>query len=119
MRRLCGILLWMAACIVLPGVPVQAGDSSQAIRIGSKTFPESYILAEIAAQLLQSHGFAVERQLGLGGTLIAFEALQTGSIDLYPEYTGTLSQAVLRQPGMTAQQLHAALATRDLAMAKP
>ena len=48
------------------------------IRIGSKTFTESYILGEIAAQLLESEGFAVERQLGLGGTLVTYEALKAG-----------------------------------------
>jgi osmoprotectant transport system permease protein len=88
--------------------------SSSAVRVASKTFPESYILAEITAQLLESHGFDVERKTGLGGTLIAFEALQNGSIDIYPEYTGTLSQAVLRQPNMTGEQLRTALERRDL-----
>ena len=106
----------LATCIVLVVTlcisPVS--DASKVVRIGSKTFPESYILAEIAAQLLESRGFEVERKIGLGGTLIAFEALQKGSIDLYPEYTGTLSQAVLSQPQMTEAQLRSALASRDL-----
>ncbi len=96
-----------------------AAESFKPVRIGSKTFTESYILAEIAAQLLESRGFEVERQLGLGGTLIAFEALQAGSIDLYPEYTGTLTQAVLRQPDMTRAQLDVALASRGLALRVP
>ncbi|MFQ5752755.1 MAG: glycine betaine ABC transporter substrate-binding protein, partial [bacterium] len=43
---------------------------SQVVKIGSKHFNESYILAEIMAQLLEDHGFAVERKFGLGGTLI-------------------------------------------------
>ncbi|MEH6571160.1 MAG: glycine betaine ABC transporter substrate-binding protein [Halioglobus sp.] len=89
-------------------------SSSAALRVASKTFPESYILAEITSQLLESHGFKVERKTGLGGTLIAYEALQNGSIDIYPEYTGTLSQAVLRQPNMTRAQLSSALASRNL-----
>jgi osmoprotectant transport system permease protein len=89
-------------------------SSSSSIRVASKTFPESYILAEITAQLLESHGYDVERKKGLGGTLIAFEALQNGSIDIYPEYTGTLSQAVLRQPDMSREQLRSALDSRDL-----
>jgi osmoprotectant transport system permease protein len=102
------ILLVVTLCIS------PASDASKVVRIGSKTFPESYILAEVAAQLLESRGFLVERKIGLGGTLIAFEALQEGSIDLYPEYTGTLSQAVLSQPQMTEAQLRSALAGRDL-----
>lgn len=74
-----------------------AGEST--IVVGSKNFGESYLLAEISAQVLEAKGFDVKRQLGLGGTLICYEALKNGEIDLYPEYTGTLGQAVLKLPG--------------------
>ena len=73
-----------------------AGHAAEPIRIASKNSNESYLLSEIAAQLLESKGLAVERQFGLGGTLIAFDALVAGEIDLYMEYTGTLSQAILK-----------------------
>jgi osmoprotectant transport system permease protein len=119
MTRRGGLLAGLVACTLTAAALLYIlppGGAPQAIRIGSKIFPESYILAEITAQMLEAKGIAVQRKLGLGGTLIAFEALQTGSIDIYPEYTGTLSQAVLRDPGMTAVQLHAALAERDLAI---
>ena len=43
----------------------------------------------------------VDRKLNLGGTLLAHEALKSGSIDLYPEYTGTALTAVLKQSPMT------------------
>ena len=94
-----------------------AGDDP--VRIASKTFTESYVLAEIAAQLLESRGFQVERQLGLGGSLIAFEALRSDSVDLYPEYTGTLIQAVLQQPGMAPAQLEAELLAVGLQLLAP
>ena len=84
------------------------------ISIGSKAFTESHILAEMAAQLLESEGFRVERKLGLGGTLIAFQALQEGAIDLYPEYTGTISQAILRQGDLSPAQMQRALAQQQL-----
>lgn len=51
------------------------------------------------AQLLEDRGFAVERRFSLGGTKIVFTALAKGSIDLYPEYSGTIEQEILRQPG--------------------
>src|SRR5260370_22878543 len=51
------------------------------------------------AQLLEDRGFTVERRYSLGGTLICFEALKRGSIDVYPEYSGTLAQAILQMPG--------------------
>lgn len=55
---------------------------------------ESYLLAEIMAQLLESGGYDVERKFGFGGTLICYNALVAGEIDLYPEYTGTISEAI-------------------------
>ena len=84
------------------------------IKIGSKAFTESHILAELMAQLLESQSFTVERKLGLGGTLIAYQALKEGAIDLYPEYTGTLSQAILKQPGLSDAELSAALNKEQL-----
>jgi glycine betaine/choline ABC-type transport system substrate-binding protein len=69
-----------------------------AIVVGSKNFTEQVILGEIAAQQLERKlHTAVERKLNLGGTLLAHEALVKGQIDLYPEYTGTASSAVLKQ----------------------
>lgn len=69
---------------------------SQAIKIGSKNFNESQILAEIMAQILEDRRFEVERKFGLGGTLICYRALVNGEIDLYPEYSGTIEQAILK-----------------------
>ena len=63
--------------------------------IASKPFAESYILAEIFAQLLEARGIAVDRRFGLGATEIAFGALREGAIDIYPEYTGTALGAIL------------------------
>ena len=71
--------------------------TAEPLVVASKDFNESYILAEIMAQLLESDGFEVERRFGLGGTLICYEALRTGEIDVYPEYTGTLAQAILKR----------------------
>jgi osmoprotectant transport system permease protein len=84
------------------------------VRVGSKAFTESHILAEMAAQLLESEGYRVERKLGLGQTLIAYQALLEGAIDLYPEYTGTISQAILRQGRLSRQEMERALAREQL-----
>ncbi|MEM1153817.1 MAG: glycine betaine ABC transporter substrate-binding protein [Pseudomonadota bacterium] len=104
--------------LLLMGVLVALTRStgSNAISIGSKIFPESYVLAEITAQLLESNGILVDRKLGLGGTLIAYDALEGGSVDLYPEYTGTISQVILKKPGISSNELNAALAKRGLAL---
>ena len=70
--------------------------AAEAIKVGSKNFTEQYILAEMYAALLEDAGFEVERKINLGGTLIAHQALTTGEIDLYPEYTGTALSAVVK-----------------------
>jgi osmoprotectant transport system permease protein len=90
LRAGAGLLLLQVA-----GVDLAAADGI--IRVGSKSFTESYILAEIAAQVIDQAGEArAERQLGLGGTGLAHRALAAGAIDLYPEYTGTLSRIILK-----------------------
>jgi len=106
-------LVLLAMGVALAGA-ANAPTAEQPLRIGSKTFSESYILGEVAAQLLENSGFTVERKLGLGGTLVAYEALKLGAIDIYPEYTGTLTQAILGKPGLDAAQLVAALRAEKL-----
>lgn len=59
------------------------------IRVGSKNFTESFVIAEIYAQALERAGLQVERLFNLGSTQIAIAAMQRGNIDCYPEYTGT------------------------------
>lgn len=70
----------------------------QNISIGSKTHPESRLLGEIMAQTIeQNTDLKVTRRFGLGGTLICFEALKTGEVDIYVEYTGTVLKAILKE----------------------
>ena len=84
----------------------QERESSRAVVVASKPFGESYLLAEIFAQLLESEGIAVQRRPGLGATTVAFDALRSGSIDVYPEYTGTGLLAILHEePRGDAQQV--------------
>ncbi len=70
-------------------------NSADKIRVGSKDFTESVILAEILAQILEKKGVSVERKYELGGNL-AHEALLSDQIDVYPEYTGTAYTAILK-----------------------
>jgi osmoprotectant transport system substrate-binding protein len=79
-----------------------SGSGSQAkkptVRIGSKNFTESLILGEMYSLALENAGYKVERKLNLGGTLVAHEALKSGQIDMYPEYTGTGLIDILKLP---------------------
>ena len=54
---------------------------AESYTIGSKNFNESYLLAEMVSQLLEAEGYEVNRRFGLGGTLVCYEALQSGEID--------------------------------------
>ena len=90
-----------AAAAMLP-LDANLGQIAQAqggpVRIGSKNFPEQEILGEMYALLLENAGIPTETSLGLGGTIVAHEALLAGEIDLYPEYTGTGLTEILEIP---------------------
>ena len=74
--------------------------------IGGKTFAEQYILAEMFAIVIENYTpYPVKLQTGLGGTKICFDALKTGEIDLYPEYTGTGLLAILEPEQATVDRL--------------
>lgn len=83
----------LAACAGLAGC-----SRSPAIVVGSKNFTEQVVLGEILAQQIERRvGVPVVRKFELGGTLLAHEALVSGSLDVYPEYTGTALTAILKQ----------------------
>jgi glycine betaine/choline ABC-type transport system substrate-binding protein len=66
--------------------------------VGSKNFTEQIILGEILAQQLERRTqLVVQRKFNLGGTLLTQEALVSGALDLYPEYTGTALTAILKE----------------------
>ena len=87
--------------------------SQDKIRVGAKHFNEAYILGEMIALILEDGGFEVERNFGLGGTAISFEALRNGSIDVYPEYTGTIASEILKEkPGIKFSRIKELLKLR-------
>ena len=89
-----GMLL--ASGVTRPALGAQASDTARrAIVVASKPFGESYLLAEMFAQLLERSGRTVQRRAGLGATEVAFSAIRTGAIDVYPEYVGTGLVAIL------------------------
>ncbi|MGW8394628.1 glycine betaine ABC transporter substrate-binding protein [Pseudoduganella sp. HUAS MS19] len=116
LRRAATVLLALAAAAFL----APAASSAEAVlRIGSKRFTESYILAELLAQTAAPHA-RVEHKQGLGNTAIVLAALKSGSIDVYPEYTGTISLEILKraQPA-TLRQMQSELAAQGLGVAVP
>ncbi len=95
------IRMLAAAGLMVASVLSSAVATAQTIKIGSKNFTEQFIVAELYAAALENAGFKVERKINLGGTLVAHEAVRTGAIDLYPEYTGTGLNAVMKAQGVT------------------
>jgi osmoprotectant transport system substrate-binding protein len=77
-----------------------AAGGGKTIKVGSKNFTEQFILGEMYRQLLEANGFKVETSLGLATEAVAHQALLNGEIDLYPEYTSTGLQAILKMPAL-------------------
>jgi len=114
-------LLGVAVLGVVAAHAVAHAAPTGVIRVASKSFTESYILAEAAAQVIEQVGEArVERQVGLGGTGVTYRAIESGAIDLYPEYTGTLGLVILKDPLLrTPEEIRARLAPRGLLIGEP
>ncbi|WP_035985733.1 glycine betaine ABC transporter substrate-binding protein [Leptolyngbya sp. KIOST-1] len=94
--------LGVAAALVVAACGGGGGDD--VISVGSKDFTEQLIIGEMYALVLEENGFTVERKLNLGGTPVAQAAIESGEIDLYPEYTGTALLTVLKLPVSSDQQ---------------
>jgi len=85
---------------MVAGAPsVAAADGAAPLVVGSKRFTESYILAEIVTQTLVAAGRPATHRPGLGNTGILEQALASGAVDLYPEYTGTIVRELLKRDG--------------------
>lgn len=90
----------VAACGGGGGGGSSSGGPS--ISVGSKSFTEQILLGEMYAQAFEDEGYNVERNLELGSEQITDKGLQDGTIDVYPEYTGTAYVAILKKPPESA-----------------
>jgi len=120
------VMIGFIAMMIGGAIPVvlAAQRQNRPVVVASKPFGESYLLAEMFAQLLEARGLQVDRRPGLGATEIAFRALRGGAIDVYPEYTGTGLLAILGEKPMSdehavfrrvAEEFHARYGVRWLA----
>jgi osmoprotectant transport system permease protein len=112
----------LAGCVAAMFGLVSAGAvAADAIVVGSKAFTEGYVLGEIAAQTIESSSTVpVTRKLGMGSTGILFAALKSGAIDVYSDYTGTLTEAILKRPELKSiEDIRQALLAMDLVMSGP
>jgi osmoprotectant transport system permease protein len=107
----------LCLCALMVGCgPAQAQDL---LKVGSKRFTESYILGELIVRAAGGPAFA-SHAAGLGNTGILYAALRAGSIDVYPEYTGTIAREILKLDGNpSSRELNAALAPHGIAVSAP
>ena len=97
-----------------------AADAAERLVVGSKRFTESYILGEIIALTAQQAGAQADHRPGLGSTAVVLEALKLGSIDVYPEYLGTIETEILKlPPGSSPEAIRQGLRKAGLAFAVP
>ncbi|HEY1685175.1 MAG TPA: glycine betaine ABC transporter substrate-binding protein [Tepidisphaeraceae bacterium] len=93
--------------------------ANEPVRVGSKAFTESVILGELATQLGNNAGVATIHRSQLGGTRLLWEALLSGQIDIYPEYTGTIIQELIPGTAKDTAAIEAALKERGIGMTQP
>ena len=90
-----GIVFFISAALVFAA----CSSSGKKVTVGSMYFTESKLLAEMEAQLIEKNtGIAVERKFNMDGSPICFQAIKSGQIDIYPEYTGTALMTLLKLP---------------------
>ncbi len=103
-RRLTlGLALLLILALAVVGVTGCGGDTSSdaeegpEIIVGSKTFTEALLLGELTYQYLEAEGYPVENKVGLGELAVVRPALESGEINMYWEYTGTVLIAVMEE----------------------
>jgi osmoprotectant transport system permease protein len=121
-KQLCRLFPVSWILLILSCVPVFLIHASAAapIVIGSKKFTESYVLGEIAKRTLSDAGIPVEHRQGMGGTIILWQALRGGQIDAYPEYTGTITQEILKSDrSLSLDEIRESLAKSGVGITEP
>ncbi|CAK9071305.1 Glycine betaine/carnitine/choline transport ATP-binding protein OpuCA, partial [Durusdinium trenchii] len=112
------IVIRAAVIVLLCVAAVTRGQET--LTIGSKSFTESVLLGELLAERAERDGLRVEHKSSLRGTRLVFEAVRSGAVDVYPEYTGTLLREVFADQGLSTEaELRDALADVGLAMSEP
>jgi osmoprotectant transport system permease protein len=107
-------------CIVLAvsvALPV-ASKGAELVQVGSKVFTESVVLGEMATQVGRDAGVDTVHRSQLGGSRVLWEALLSGQIDAYPEYTGTIAQELIPGTPTTEGAVRAALAKRGIGITR-
>ena len=107
----------MTTCLLL--LSIVSADPNPPV-IGAKAFSESVVLQEIAAQLIETKGFDVQRARPHAGTGQIWKAMLAGEVDIYVDYTGTISQEILKDLSLNSlEQIEEELAKHGIRVARP
>ncbi|MBW1713370.1 MAG: glycine betaine ABC transporter substrate-binding protein [Deltaproteobacteria bacterium] len=112
MKRL--LMLLISICVLT--LPLAGLAAEKELTVGSKQFTEQIILGKMMIALLEANGFKCEDKTGLGGTLVARKALESGQIDIYMEYTGTglMTHLKHKEPITDPQKCYEVVKKEDL-----
>lgn len=119
------IFSWWIKLSLCIGVAISCSVLAQPMEkntvVGSKRFTESYVLGELLNLTLRDAGVPAIHRQGLGNTAIVVQALMTGQIDVYPEYTGTILREILKRPEtqVSLDELNTLLKPKGLKVAIP
>lgn len=114
----------LATTLVVLFAAAAGAFAAEPVVVASKRFTESYVLAEIVREVLVAGGQPATHRPGLGNLTVIEQALASGSVDLYPEYTGTLVRELLKRQDAASgtaslEQLNEWLRPRGLKAAVP
>jgi len=118
------MLFLLLVSLVHGCVPTTALAQKPKITVGSKSFTESVILGELLSHLAQNSGAQVQHRAELGGTQILWQALISGEIDAYVDYTGTIREEILAEDTRQGNKIESendmqnALAKRNVIMSE-
>ena len=114
------IRLCLIAAVLLAIGLVPISSQRKQVAIGSKKFTESVVLGEVVRMLVKDAGVGATHFRELGGTRLVFDALVNGDIDIYPEYTGTISQEIIGESESgSIESIRGALASQGIVMGDP
>lgn len=104
-KSLTALGVFIAAMMLVMAIPLMANESKEDIVIGAKLGSEPEILINMYKLLIENEtDLNVELQPGLGKTSFVFNALKSGSIDIYPEFTGTAIAEFLKEPAVSTDR---------------
>jgi osmoprotectant transport system substrate-binding protein len=96
-----GVALILGLVAAAPAaVGGQSGAKATPIIVGTKNFPEQYVLGQLYKQALEAQGFDVQYKENIASTELIDTSLRSGKITMYPEYTGIMLSVTFKKKAL-------------------